>query len=311
VERVIDFGKPFTSARDTRVHAVMLRAGADRCGVESERGGALLPMADTNRPELQARAPRGWCLYRTSAESQACRVIERGTRLGDRFEVIYGLRTGDNKRHVRDGPGAVPLLGGRDLDAYDRHVRPKHLALPEEFARSVQRQRGRLKLGVQRIRTNSRLPWRRWVEAAPVLPDEVGLDSLSLIACRAEHEDALWALLGVLCSSVVNHWYRLTFTDVNVKPTYLSELPLPPLDARLALLAKARADKGPDADLERLIDRLVFDAYGFDEVQIRCFEDAFWGERAAEMPLPSTALAWARSEEPRRRNSGPRLSPTP
>ena len=92
---------------------------------------------------------------------------------------------------------------------------------------------------------------------------------------------------GVLGSSVLNRWYRLTFTDVNVKPTYVNELPLPPLEEPLARLVQRRLAKGPTITLERAIDRLVIDAYGLDETQTLCFEQGYWSERFSTSPLPT------------------------
>jgi hypothetical protein len=284
--QLVDYGKPFPTARDMRVHAVIVRPSASVCLVESDRGGRLEPMRPAPADELRETAARGWYPYRTSGEVEACRVIERGTRLGDVFDVIYGLRTGDNTRHVQAGPGAVPLIGGQYLDAYDRHVEPRHLIAPETFRTALARQLGRWKIGIQRIRTNSTHTWRRWIEAAPLEPHEVGLDSLTLIAPRTD-DHRLWALLGVLGSSVLNRWYRLTFTDVNVKPTYVNELPLPPLEEPLARLVQRRLAKGPSLTLERAIDRLVIDAYGLDEAQTLCFEQGYWSERFSSSPLPT------------------------
>lgn len=301
----VDFGKPFATAPDTRVHAVVLRAGAGATRVESDRGAGLEPMGDAPRAELVAGAPAGWRLYRTTAERRACAVLERGSRrLGDLFDVIYGLRTGSNATHVRREAGSVPLVGGEDFDAFDRRWRPKSLVNPATFSRLVARQRGRWKVGIQRIRTNSRVPWRRWVEAAPLRPEEVGLDSLTLLAAphppsgpEAALPEPLLGLLGVLNSSVLNRWYRLTYTDVNVKPAYLSELPVPELQPSLARLVRRRLGAPGDLALERQIDRLVADAYGLAPRELEVLEAAFWGEERADRPLPPLEEAQAAAEE--------------
>lgn len=294
---VVDFGKPFATARDTRVHALVLRRGAGTCEVESTRDAGLVRMAPVSREALAAGARRGWFLYRTSEEVRACAALERGARpLGEAFEVIYGLRTGSNATHVRAGAGEVPLVGGLDFEPFDRHVTARHLVDPPAFARLVARQRGRWRLGIQRIRTNSRLPWRRWLEAAPVLPDEVGLDSLTLVADREsalELSEPLCGLLGVLNSSVLNRWYRLSFTDVNVKPAYVEELPVPVLGPEVARLVRQRLGAPGDERLERAIDRLVADAYGLSPADLGLLERAFWGDELARRPLPSRAAALA------------------
>lgn len=299
VERVVDFGKPFASARDTRVHALVLRRDANECLVESERDDRLEPMAPVSRDTLRESAGRGWFLYRTSAEARVCAAMERRSEpLSARFEVIYGLRTGDNARWLSDTHGPVAAVGGLNIEAYDRRGTPRRLVDPAAFAGSLTRQQGRWKVGIQRIRTNSRTSWRRWVEAAPLTPDEIGLDSLTLLAERdasGELSDAVCGLLGVLNSSVLNRWYRLHFTDVNVKPVYLTELPIPPLTSEFASLVRRRLASPGDVRLERGIDRLVADAYGLDDAALAVLEEAFWQSELALRPMPSLdeALEWA------------------
>jgi hypothetical protein len=301
--RIVDFGKPFTTAPDTRVHAVSLRAGAETCEVESVRRDVLTPMASSTAGDLRKQARTGWRLYRTPGEVAACRKLERASRLDARFKVLYGLRTGDNARHIAEGPGLVPLIAGRDFDAFDRHPTARHLKNVAPFQSTLSRQRGRWKIGIQRIRTNSQLSWRRWVEAALLQPDEVGLDSLTLVADplldqgAPDPSAALLGLLGVLSSSVLNRWYRLTFTDVNVKPAYVTAIPVPALDADIAALVQRRlASPGAQA-LERAIDRLVAVAYELTEDELESLEAEFWGPDRPKLPSLDEARWMARRTE--------------
>lgn len=288
---IVDFGKPFLTARDTRVHAVVVCSGSKTCTVESLRDGVLRPMQPASHRALGEGVGRGWFLYRTSAEARACRALEtRGEAISKRFDVIYGLRTGDNARHIGSGPGAVPLVAGADIQAFDRRSSTRHLVDPLKFERGVAAQSGRAKLGVQRIRTNSRVSWRRWIEAAPLSANEVGLDSLTLMAPKtrsAELDDETCALLGVLSSSVLNRWYRLSFTDVNVKPAYLRDVPIPPPSPHLSALVRTRLKRPEDLYLERCIDRLVVEAWELDERDIQALEMGFWGSELGRRPLPS------------------------
>jgi hypothetical protein len=150
---------------------------------------------------------------------------------------------------------------------------------------------------VQRIRTNSRAPHARWLEAAPVPPDLVCLDSLSTLSC--DDSDRLWALLALLGSVALQRYHRLRTTDVNVKPALLRELPVPRalLQAEaagaLAVLARARAREAgagsphparspmPTAvpALERAIDAAVYRLFGLGEEDVAEAERGFWGPR--------------------------------
>ncbi len=296
LERIVDFGKPFAAARDTRVHAVVVGRG-DRCVVESLREGRLAPMATVTRDELRRSAAQGWSLYRTADEQRACAAMVRGgVALSSQFDVVYGLRTGDNARFVVDGPGPVPLVSGGDLEPYDRLRKDRHLAGRAEDFSQTRSQLGTWKVGVQRIRSNAKAPWRRWVEAALLGPDEVGLDSMTvLVPLRpvAEAGDPLHALMGVLNSSILNRFYKLAYTDVNVKPAYLRTLPVPRTSTELAAAVQRRLARPGDHALERAIDRLVADAYGLADEEVQVLERGYWGDRDEPLPTREEALRLA------------------
>ena len=139
------------------------------------------------------------------------------------------------------------------------------------------------------------------MEAAPVGPDLVCLDSLSTVACA--DEGLLWALLALLNSVALQRYHRLRTTDVNVKPALLRELPVPRAllhpggEANLAALARARAVEAraaspsgparprsasaadPSPALERAIDAAVYDAFRLPEPCRIESERGFWGPR--------------------------------
>src|SRR5205814_3636802 len=119
--------------------------------------------------------------------------------------------------------GEIGLAGGEDVLPFTLRWRPKTLVDGAEF--QLDKQRGRPRIAVQRIRTNSSAPWARWLEAAPVPRELVCLDSLSTIAC--DDSDRLWALLALVSSVAMNRYHRLRPTDVNVKPSAPRELPVP------------------------------------------------------------------------------------
>ena len=278
IAALVDLGKPFAAAKDTRVQAVVLvrRAATRRperaSGLgprvsgfrpRAAAGGPLRPEAPSSAPtfvargreelasvgrgELLASARRGWFVYRTEGERALCAAMEAASvPLGSVCQVGYGLRTGDNGRHVeRRAPrrSEAGLVGGEDIVAFALRWRPKTLIDAAPLSALVARQQGRPRVAIQRIRTNAQAPWARWLEAALVPPERVCLDSLSTLAC--DDEDLLWALLGLVSSVALNRFHRLRTTDVNVKPGALRELPVPrallAAPGRLAELARERA----------------------------------------------------------------------
>jgi hypothetical protein len=214
-------------------------------------------------------------------------------------EVAYGLRTGNNPRHVArrpPRPEEVGLAGGEDVTPFALRWRPKTLLHGARLQALVDRQRGRPRVCIQRIRTNSRAPWARWLEAAPVPPELVCLDSLSTLA--SDDPDRLWALLALVSSVAMNRYHRLRTTDVNVKPSALRELPVPQrlLDAPgpLAALARRRAISA-EINLDRRIDAEVYALYGLPPPLIEASERGFWGIRFTE---ESHRLEQAMSDPP-------------
>ncbi len=331
VAAIVDLGKPFAAAKDTRVQAVVLvrkeglgpRAsglGPEAPGVRPEassvrheassvrgyaarRGENLMTfvargseeLAPVGRDELVSSARRGWVVYRTGAERELCAAMEAAAvPLGTACEVGYGLRTGDNARHVeRRAPreGEVGLVGGEDIVPFALRWRKKTLVETAPFSALVDRQRGRPRVAIQRIRTNAQAPWARWLEAARVPAELVCLDSLSTLACRSD--DLLWALLGLVSSVALNRFHRLRTTDVNVKPGALRELPVPRAllesPRRLALLAQERAavvqiptERAAAHALDRRIDAQVYALFALPRELVEACERGFWADRFAE-----------------------------
>ncbi|HYS07327.1 MAG TPA: N-6 DNA methylase [Myxococcales bacterium] len=290
VAAIVDLGKPFASAKDTRVHAVvMVRRPSPARPTFVARGAS--PLAPAAREELAAAARRGWFVYRSRDERDLCAAMEEASvPLGSACAVGYGMRTGANARHVaRREPRAleVGLVGGEDVLPYALRWRPKALLHPEPLQALVRRQLGAPRVAVQRIRTNAQAPWARWLEAAMVPADRVCLDSLSTLACA--DEERLWALLALVQSVALQRHHRLRTTDVNVKPSALRELPVPrPLlesPEELAGLARLRAVAAgsPAAHgLDRRIDACVYRAFSLSPRLVRAAEHGFWAERFDE-----------------------------
>ena len=290
VAAIADLGKPFAAAKDTRVQAIVLvrkpatvRAAFVVRGVEA--------LAQAPREELHRTAHSGWFVYRTPSERDLCEAIEDASvPLGRACDVGYGMRTGNNARHVGrrpPRPGELGVVGGEDIVPYSLRWRPKTLLHREELEGLVARQLGRAKIGVQRIRTNAQAPWARWLEAAPVGPEMLCLDSLSTLSC--ESPDRLWALLALVSSVAMQRHHRLRTTDVNVKPSALRELPVPRSlleDPRpLAALARERAlarDESAAQAVDRRIDAQVYALFGLRRELVEACERGFWGDRFAE-----------------------------
>ncbi|HET9751757.1 MAG TPA: hypothetical protein VFP52_02300, partial [Myxococcales bacterium] len=293
VAAIVDLGKPFASAKDTRVQAVVLvrRPAEPRAVAHVSRQGVAL--ADAPREELLRTARSGWAVYRSREERALCSALEAASvPLGRACRVAYGMRTGNNALHVaRREPASaeVGLVGGEDVIPYALRWRPKTLVQAGTLRALVERQLGTPRVAVQRIRTNAQAPWARWLEASPVPPGRVCLDSLSTLSCA--DETRLWALLALVQSVGLQRYHRLRTTDVNVKPGALRELPVPrallAAPGELAALSRerSRAEGLPAAALhalDRRIDACVYRLFGLSASLVRAAEEGFWAERFPE-----------------------------
>lgn len=312
IAALVDLGKPFSAAKDTRVHAAVLRR---KPLAARSRGKARVPghafvargreeLAPVAQEELLASARRGWFVYRTQAEQALCAAMESASvPLGSVCAVGYGLRTGDNPRHVARRPparGELGVVGGEDIVPYGLRWREKALVDAARFLPLVERQHGRRRVAIQRIRTNARAPWARWLEAALVPAHLVCLDSLSTLAAP---DELLWALLALVSSAPLNRLHRLRTTDVNVKPSALRELPVPrrllAQPASLAGLARERAAAAGAAAahaLDRRIDARVYQLFGLSRRLVEASERGFWEDR---YPEEFQRLEQAMSDPPR------------
>lgn len=268
IAAIVDLEKPFASAKDTRVQAlVLVRKPAEVRQIYVARGRD--PLAP-----VRGLTAAPWFVYRTREEAALCDAMERASvPLGSVCEVGYGLRTGNNALHVaRRAPktGEIGLVSGEDIGS---EWKPKTLVKPGSLLALARRQLGRPRVAIQRIRTNSKAPWARWLEAALVPPDLVCLDSLSTLA--APSSDLLKALLALVTSVPMNRWHRLHTTDVNVKPSALRMLPVPRAlvddPRRLARLTDPRA-----------IDAEVYALFGLRRELVEACERGFWEKRFPE-----------------------------
>ena len=316
---VVDLGKPFAAAKDTRVQAVVLvrREEGARASqkVSAARlvGGRLVALAALDPAELVRRIPAGWQPYRSEGEQQLCAALGAASvPLAEACAVGYGLRTGRNALHVGRGTGpegSIPLCGGEDVVPFGLRLRPKHLTAPTDvLLRLAARQRGTRRVAVQRIRTNAAAPWARWLEAAEVPAEMVCLDSITTLFAPPDAPALLPGLVG-LCGSVAwNRWHRLRTTDVNVKPSSLRELPLPrallgphrqeafarlvrareaevAVEVRTPPQSRKQADLAPAPQSERALDRAVYALFGLGPREVEEAERGFWGSRFdAEFP---------------------------
>ena len=90
-------------------------------------------------------------------------------------------------------------------------------------------------------------------------------------------------LLAVINSFLINKYYRAYYTDVNVKPTYLAQLPIPNISINRQKLFidivdeihTLKSKNEPTFDLEKKIDNLVYKLYDLTYEEIKVVDPGF------------------------------------
>src|SRR5262249_5253757 len=145
VAALVDLGKPFASAKDTRVQAVVLVRRPSRERPTFVARGSL-PLSPASRAELVAAARRGWVVYRSRGERGPCGGLGAACvfrRRAGRCLLSRPGRPGPVRGH---GSGLrLPRRGlrGRVWDAHRSERAPRGPARAARIRNRPGRRRGR------------------------------------------------------------------------------------------------------------------------------------------------------------------------
>jgi hypothetical protein len=161
---------------------------------------------------------------------------QESKKIEDFYNIKYGLRTGDNQKFLSNERNhlvkEIKVARGSNIKRYFFNWQPEYLikteSLPESYF--IDNVLNSPKIILQYVRTNSTDIKSRWLEAA--LIEESGFVPLNSTSFFYEKnsEFSLKYLLIILSSELLNFYYKAHYTDVNIKPIYVSKLPVPFLD---------------------------------------------------------------------------------
>ena len=287
---VFDYYKPFVDAKDTRCHSVLVQNLLVQNSLVQVQQVLPSDQKIINRnftvenKFLKTFKGNEWRLYLTPALRTLFKKLDdTSIKLDEVFKIKYGLRTGDNKKYISSNVTKYPIIAGADIASlYGVLWKEKYLqsldGLPtsyfnESFADE--------KIIIQYVRTNSLDLKARWIEAAYIKGNFIPLNSLSYIYSKSENFNIKY-LIALLNSFLMNTYYRSYYTDVNVKPAYLSKLPVKEISIEEQRPFIEKVDQiltlkqsNPFADtslLEREIDLMVYELYGLSEEEIGVVE---------------------------------------
>jgi len=291
IKDVYDIYKPFEAAKDTRVHTVLI-------GVSQTVDDIKVKQVHPQNTELVYRnysipskvitdfLDNEWRFYINKQEREIFSKMESKSQTLERlFNIKYGLRTGDNEKYVTDKETEYPLIAGADISSlYQVKWKPKYLkqieGLPESYFKEYFNTK---KIIIQYVRTNSLNLNARWIEAAYVEGKFIPLNSLNYVYEKSENYSLMY-LLGILNSFLMNKYYRAYYTDVNVKPTYLAQLPIPDIALnkqeqfikRVEKILSLKMKNQDTTALEREIDVLVYKLYELTYDEVKIIDKEFW-----------------------------------
>lgn len=211
--------------------------------------------------------------------------MNQSSNLKDLVNIKYGLRTGNNKMYLNDNDinhTEMKIARGSNIERYFFNWKPEYLlttdGLPTSYFNSDELKE---KIIIQYVRTNSTDVKSWWIEACLIEEKNfVPLNSTSYLYSKKDISIDLKYMLAIISSKLLNYYYKAHYTDVNVKPLYLSKLPIPKIDKEsqqpfVQLVDKIIEDKKLDKDtteLEARIDKMVYGLYKLREEEIAVVE---------------------------------------
>ncbi|MEI8224655.1 MAG: TaqI-like C-terminal specificity domain-containing protein [Bacteroidota bacterium] len=206
----------------------------------------------------------------------------RLTKLKNNYKVVYGIKTGDNKRFIKTQPEKNGnwkrcVSSANNISKYVIKWKGDYLNVVKELAGLNNINYEQPKILIQYIRKIS-MP-TRLVCALDKTGDFYPLNNFSFIV--SEKEYSLKLLLGILNSNLINWYFSNCFIDYNIKPKYIEQLPLPKsleskkIEEKIEMIFRIKQNDfiSDTSSLELEIDRLVYELYGLTEEEIRIVEE--------------------------------------
>lgn len=137
-----------------------------------------------------------------------------------------GISPTPNNLNLTEKGTSMPVVGGEDIYQYGFKWHEKYLV--KDYSKSldtIAKIQLNSKLVIQRIRTNSLNFFSYWLISTFVEKEYIPIDSLGYLLQENASMD-IRNILAIINSKLMNFYYKLHFTDKNVKPIYLNDLPI-------------------------------------------------------------------------------------
>ena len=203
------------------------------------------------------------------------------TKLKSNYKVVYGIKTGDNKRFIKvqpeiNGNWKRCISSANNISKYVIKWKGDYLNVVKELAGLNNINYEQPKILIQYIRKIS-MPLRL-VCALDKNGEFYPLNNFSFIV--SEKKYSLKLLLGILNSNLINWYFSNCFIDYNIKPKYIEQLPLPncleskTIEEKIDEISEIKHNNiaSDTSLLESEIDMLLYELYDLTEEEIRIVE---------------------------------------
>ncbi len=168
-----------------------------------------------------------WFVYINDELNSLFHKMNKYENLSNFCEAKRGFSPTPNDLNTTKKIQRRQLIGGEDFGRYSFKIKEKYLL--DEYPKSKEAIEAVMNsdfIGIQRIRTNSLNLNSRWLICTYF--DKKGLVPNDSIGFLINFKNANpFYLLSLLNSTLLNIFYKFQYTDKNVKPVYLSKLPIP------------------------------------------------------------------------------------
>ncbi len=147
-------------------------------------------------------------------------------KIEEYFDAKRGFSPTPNPINLTKNQTLRQVIGGEDFGRYEYKIKPKYLI--DQYSKSkvqIDEIQKNAFVGIQRIRTNSLDFKSRWLICQYFDKGFVPIDSIGYFLQKSDLN--LKYLLATICSRLLNLYYKLHYTDKNVKPIYLKKIPIP------------------------------------------------------------------------------------
>ncbi|WOB66577.1 Eco57I restriction-modification methylase domain-containing protein [Microcystis aeruginosa] len=216
-------------------------------------------------------------------------------KLNNNFKVVYGIKTGNNKKFVKqkpdnDGIWKKCASSADNIKKYIITWKGDFLNISKDLAGLGNVNYEQPKILIQYIRKLSMKT--RLVCALDVNGEYYPLNNYSFVISENTH--SLKFLLAILNSNLTNWYFSNSFVDYNIKPKYIEQIPLPKVltsdsieNIVEEILAAKKSDPNADtSELEKQIDHLVYKLYQLTYNEVKIIDPEFALTEQEYLDLP-------------------------